>query len=461
MSGIIIFGLRRRRAVSTMIGGVIVLSLLLTALATMLFVTQQYDQYEQTVNTMAQYRNQQLSEDLVAIFPGLTVVNSTTGTVSGWGSGCGIATANPEYNCYNATISNLGTIGVQITRIYINSTGLAGLGCSYSASSPNPQPCILDPTSTIAPYAFNQANQFLNPGEANHHVIFALPTGVGLPDPNPAFPQNTIVIATSRGNVFSFQWPVQASVFGQSQSAYSQGNMKVAYKGTFDSENEPGPVNEGSGGTVKAGYCHNEAAASYPYANSSMGEKLTGLGTYGDLGVLWFVDPWITATNITGVNTIVTSSGGLTSGTTLYVYMVVINTGTTAYNPTAGSIDLTWYGSNHIDGPLIGVYYSGTFYPYSTSPVIPPGAYYYAIFQITYFEIQDTPWESGSQNTGYQISSPSVMFWGAGSVTNGLKSNAEDQSFYSGTILGSGLWIRYIKTATYTGTSRSYLGSCS
>jgi hypothetical protein len=448
MSGILIFRLRRRRAVSTLIGGVIVLSLLLTALGTMVFVTQQYDQYQQTANIMAQYRNQQLSEDLVAISPGLTVVNST---ISGWGTGCDGSGVN-TFNCYDATISNLGTVGVQITRIYINSTGTTPSGCS----SPNPQPCILNPTSTIAPYAFNQADEFLNPGEANHALLLALPLGVGLPDPNPAFPRNTIVIATSRGNVFSFQWPFQASVFGQSQSAFSQGNMKVAYTGTFDSKNEPGPVNAGSGGTVAAGYCHNEASAAYPYANSSMGEKLTGLGTYGDSGVLWFVDPWITGTNITGTPTIVTSSGTLDGTTKLYIYMVVINTGTTAYNPTAGTIDLMWYGSNHIDGPLIGVYYSGAFYPYSTSPSIPPGAYYYAIFQITYFEITDTPWESGSSETGYQINSPSVMFWGAASVTNGLNSNAENQSYYSGTIFGSGLWLRYIKTATYTATS----GSC-
>ncbi len=84
MSGTIIFRLRRRRAVSTIIGGVIVLSLLLTALGTMVFVTQQYDQYEQTVNRMAQYRNQQWSENLVAISPGLTIANST---ISGWGNG--------------------------------------------------------------------------------------------------------------------------------------------------------------------------------------------------------------------------------------------------------------------------------------------------------------------------------------------------------------------------------------
>jgi len=428
-----------------MIGGVIVLSLLLTALATVVFVTQQYDQYEQTVNTVAQYRNQQWSEDLVAISPGLAVVNST---VSGWStstSSCGATgTGITEYNCYNATISNLGTVGVQLMRIYINSTGTSGSGCS----SPNPQPCVLNPTSTIAPYAFNQANEFLNPGETNHQVILALPTGVALPDPNPAFPQNSIVIVTSRGNVFSFQWPFQVSIFGQSQSAFSSGNMKVAYAGTgFDSRNEPGPVAAGSGGSnsgTGSGYCHTEKAEPYPAA-AGYAEELTGLksGTtvYGDSGVLWFVNPWITGGNS---KAILSSSGTLYSGTTLYIYVVIINTGSTAYAPTAGTLDLTWYGSNHFDGYLIGVYYNGAFYP--TAPIIPPGAYYYAIFEIVVLSqstfVGNPPWV-------VQAGSPSVMFWGSASITNALTTQTgtteqnEGSTFFSGTILVSGLWIRY------------------
>jgi hypothetical protein len=425
MLRILIFKLRRRRAVSTLIGGVIVLSLLLTALGTMVFVSQQYDQYQQAANRMTQLRNQQLSEDLVAISPGLTVVNSTTGTISGWGSGCGISTANPEYNCYNATISNLGTVGVQIVRIYINSTGLAGSGCS----SPNPQPCILNPTSSISSYAFNQANLFLNPGETNHQVILALPTGVALPDPTPAFPQNSVVIVTSRGNVFSFQWPFQVSVFGQSQSAFSSGNMKVAYQGGFDSSKEPSFT-----GKAATGYCHTEQAEPYPAA-AGHAEELTGITGVGVTGnTLYFVNPWITGGNNQAV---VSSSGALYSGTTLYIYVVIINTGSTAYAPTAGSLDLMWYGSNHIDAYLLGVYYNSAFYV--TSPTIPPGAYYYAIFKVTIFMMDNPGWV-------VQPGSPSVMWWGSAAITNALNGSSEsseNQSFFSGTILVSGLWIRY------------------
>jgi len=158
MLSFFILRFRRRRAVSALIGGVIVLGLLLTAIGTVVLITQQYDQYQQTASNMAQYRNQQLSEDLVATSPGLAVVNST---ISGWSTSsftCGTRTGTTEYNCYDMSLSNLGGVGVQIMRIYINSTGPVGSGCSY----PNQQPCILNPTITIAPYAFDQANQFIN-----------------------------------------------------------------------------------------------------------------------------------------------------------------------------------------------------------------------------------------------------------------------------------------------------------
>ena len=50
MFRVLFFRFSRRRAVSTIIGGLIILSLILTALVTMVFVSQQYDQYQQSVN---------------------------------------------------------------------------------------------------------------------------------------------------------------------------------------------------------------------------------------------------------------------------------------------------------------------------------------------------------------------------------------------------------------------------
>ncbi|MGA2972698.1 MAG: hypothetical protein ABSE39_08775 [Candidatus Bathyarchaeia archaeon] len=416
----LIVRLRRRRAVSTLIGGVIVLSLLLTALGTEVFVWQQYDQYQQTVNRMAQYRNQKSSEYLVINSPGLTPVTSSA--VSGWGSGC-----TTTYNCYNTTISNLGTVGVQIVRIYINTTRPSGSGCSYSSSYPNLPPCILNPTSTIAPYAFNQANAFINAGEANHALILALPSGVILPYPDPGFPENAILLVTSRGNMFTFQWPFQPQVFGQSQSAFSMGIVKVAYQqitsSGFDSSIEPAAG--GSGGT---GYCHTESSLPYP-AGPGYAEKLTGLSGLQSGSTLWFVNPWITGGNSRAImNTAVSKY------TQVYFYVIVVNVGNTAYTPTAGTIDLTWYGSNHIDGSLLGVYYNNNFYPTSNMISIPPGMSYYAIYKISIFEMGSPP-------------TSSLMLWGAASITNGLGSNYEDQNFYAGTILLSGLWIRYESTS--------------
>ena len=72
MFRVLFFRFSRRRAVSTIIGGLIILTLILTALGTMVFVSQQYDQYQQAVNQMAQYGDQAQSENLVADYPGLT-----------------------------------------------------------------------------------------------------------------------------------------------------------------------------------------------------------------------------------------------------------------------------------------------------------------------------------------------------------------------------------------------------
>ena len=106
--------------------------------------------------------------------------------------------------------------------------------------------------------------------------------------------------------MFSFQWPIQSLMGGQSQSAFSAGIMKIAYQYSqgriqlvttnpplcYDSKNEPGPWWQW-GST--SSYCHNEPAQDYP-AGSSYAEKLTGMSSVGvgNGGVLWFVSPWVT-----------------------------------------------------------------------------------------------------------------------------------------------------------------------
>ncbi|HXZ90044.1 MAG TPA: hypothetical protein VEG61_03180, partial [Candidatus Dormibacteraeota bacterium] len=313
-----------------------------------------------------------------------------------------------------------------------NSTGLAGSGCS----SPNPQPCILNPSASIAGYTFDQANGFLNAGETNHTVALALPKAVPLPAPTLVpFPQNSIVIVTSRGNVFSFQWPFQIQIGGQSASAFSTATIKVAYQGGYDSKNEPGPVAGGSGGTVTSGYCHNEPLGSTGPPPTSGAEKITGItGVTGS--TLYFVNPWITDAILDSI---------AAGSTQMYLYVYMVNLGSTSapsYTPTSGSLDLAWYSANHLDGTLLGVYYMGKFYLPASAPSIPPGITtapqnsYYAIYTIN-------PSTINLSNDPKNISGfNSVMFWGDASITDWGQGNAESTGYFSVTFLLSGFWIR-------------------
>jgi hypothetical protein len=424
MFRLLFFRLSRRRAVATIIGGLIILSLILTALGTMVFVSQQYNQYQQVASKMAQYENQAQSENLVANYPGLTANLA-------W-SGCG------GCNMYNMSLSNVGGVGVQIVRIYITSTVSPGCTISPTVSLG----CILNPSSstpTSTSSAFQQSKQFLNAGEVNHAVLLYLPCTSSsncYSLPSGAANENTILIVTSRGNVFSFQWPFPIQVGGQSQAAFSAGIVKVAYQGTspgYDSKNEPGPVAGGSGGKVGTGYCHSESVQSYP-AGAGYAEELTGINyaSVGDSGVLWLVNPWVTQT-IAGT----AANGPSTNTTTLYLTVNITNTGVIPFTVAGGSIDLTWYGSNHIDGSLIGVYYGaapGAFYAIGSTQTIAVGKSFIAIFRVTTFEL-----DNGGGGTWPPANDGSVTFWGGASLTDAT----EDKSFVGGVSLSSGLWIPY------------------
>jgi hypothetical protein len=169
-----------RKGVSTIIGGIIILTLILTALTEMVLVAQQYDTYETLLNTMSQKDIDRMSENLIAIYPGITGPQ----LVSGCGSTC---------NQYNMSISNLAGIGTQIVRIYINSTS----GCDNL--------CVFNPSTSPTQFGFQFSSSFINPAEAGHGVLFWLPNNVNLPTDSPK--ANTVVIATARGRTFTVQWP--------------------------------------------------------------------------------------------------------------------------------------------------------------------------------------------------------------------------------------------------------------
>ena len=345
--------------------------------------------------------------------------------------------------------------------VYITSTGPSGQGC-------NPKLCVLNPSSSSTSYAFKQSNQFLNAGETNHAVLLYLPSTVQLPSTVPA--TNTILVVTSRGNQFSFQWPFQIQIGGQSTSAFSAGIMKVAYQCSssspypcglttgYDSKKEPGIT-----GTSATGYCHYESATST--VTNQRPQKFTGISVGGTLvpseagaGNLWFVNSWLTTeifctaainTNGGGINCATeTSTSSADNETTLYLYVNVTNTGTTPYSPVAGSLDLTWYGSNHIDGTWIGMYYNNAFVASNAAspPSVPCATcgssspdFFYGIFRVTQLEL-----DVGSGGTWPPPGGGNVFFFGSLSLTNNLITGFSTTTtpFVGGTALSSGLWIR-------------------
>ena len=307
-----------RKAVSTMIGGIIVLALFLTALTSMIVVSQQYDSYQSIVVQMAQRDVNRYSENLAAVYPGIIV------------SGC------TSVCTYMIQLDNLG-IGTQVARIYVNTT-LPGFACSSL--------CAIDPATTTTANTFQSSQRYINQGEVLHLVTFRVGT-LGLSQTSAT---NTIMIVTTRGRVFSFQWPFPpvGSANQANQANIATGTMKIAYTGTWKSQSEP--AFGGSG----AGYCHSESGAT---------QAFTLPGPSGT--TFYFVNPWIT--NAIFINAF-PSTGTGPSPTTVYISVNMTNTLPSGITITAGSllIAVSASGPNakvfFVGGNLYGEVYNGVFY---------------------------------------------------------------------------------------------------
>jgi hypothetical protein len=177
----------RRKAVSTVIGGVIVLSIFLMALVAMMFVSQQNDAYQSTVKQMAQKDIDRRAENLQIVYPGISFPPAATGINCAGASSC---------DQFTMIISNLAGIGTQVARIYISST----TDCSSL--------CILNRDTTTSPNAssFSSRDQFINPSEPNHAITFWLAAHTLTNETS-----HQVSVATTRGRVFSFTWPFPPS----------------------------------------------------------------------------------------------------------------------------------------------------------------------------------------------------------------------------------------------------------
>jgi hypothetical protein len=196
-----------------MIGGIIVLTLLLTALGTMIFVTQQYDAYQSILNTMSQKDTERFSENIAAVYPGIFPSNQP------------VACGGTSCNQYTMALSNDGPIEVQIARIYVNSPSV----CTNI--------CVFDPTNTTAPYKFQGSESLIDSGESNHFLTFWLPATLSLPVTTDA---NSIGLVTSRGRVFTFQWTFPQGVAVPSELRLDMGPLRIIYDSNLVAFTETG-----------------------------------------------------------------------------------------------------------------------------------------------------------------------------------------------------------------------------
>jgi hypothetical protein len=180
-----------------MIGGIIVLALLLTALVAMVVVTGAYDVYQAQVAQLHRKSDDRYSEQLHVVSPGIIQNNRNCPS---------------SVTCYIMTVNNLG-IGVRVARIYVNSTGG---GCKGL--------CVLDPATSPSSFKFSAADAYINPGEFLHQINFWMPNtwlakftwpdsctiaGVAL-----TYGCSSVSLVTARGRVFAFQYPIPIAGLG-------------------------------------------------------------------------------------------------------------------------------------------------------------------------------------------------------------------------------------------------------
>jgi hypothetical protein len=188
----------RRKAVSTMIGGIILLVVFIAALVFMITLSQQYDAYQTTAATMQQRQIDMYSENLLAAFPGISngigaPTPAPPATPTKFEVDCG---SGSRCNNYTLVLNNLG-ISTRITRIYISSDTIC-------------PSCVIDPSNSSlnpeAPNRFLASDAMVNAGEPSHYVVFWLKATDDLSYCTKDS-ECRISIVTSRGRVFSFLWP--------------------------------------------------------------------------------------------------------------------------------------------------------------------------------------------------------------------------------------------------------------
>jgi hypothetical protein len=165
---------------------------------------------------------------------------------------------------------------------------------------------------------------------------------------------------------------------------------------------------------------YNSTTDSCHHESRTVLKGISGLLQGPTVTSLSFVNPWLTNAVLSST----TTNGGNGNHTMMYYLVNATNTMSTSIKASAGTIDLTWYGSNHINGPLFGVYYGGKFYNSTSAPTITAGSQFYAIYRISEIELSSFP--------------GNAFFIGSAAITN----SAEDPTYYSAQLAIDGLWVR-------------------
>jgi len=382
-----------RKAVSSVIAGIIILTILFSVFTALVVVGQQNDRYVNTFYEMSQKDIDRFSENITAVYPGLKETVSTP---------C----------CeYNMSLSNLGGVGIQIAQVYINTTIAGSSGCTPS----NNGPCVLSPSLTGASYTFWTSDSFLNAGEFNHMVRFWLP--FSLPDAGvqgPLSPANSISIVTTRGRVFTFLWPFAANplVIPGFTPNLVRGFTKIAWKYT-----QPPPPDSGP-----AAGCHAEGT-----------EQRQGPGSTGNL---YFVNAWLDPSVVKD------AAKPNNPSVTIYVYTRLNNTTGIPLTLNSGTIILETAdaGSNQkiyfMGGSYVGVYYpvsSAILNPSETIDVLNIGVpgrngTFIAVFKLSSFD--QTLWSGAPK--------PGSIFLGTAALNN----QATDSTYTGMIAFIDGIYIR-------------------
>ncbi len=168
---------------STVFGALFFIILVLMAFNMMLVNFLQYDRYNTLVTSMGLRDQQSQSEDLVVNAPGAVDFGP---------------------NAFNITVNNQGGIAITIARVYITNFSPTNSVQCQGASL-----CLVDPS----PATPGISNTNIQVGESSHKVKVS---GINVNDGS----GYRVVLATTRGRLFSFfyPWPVNMGGGGPSNS---------------------------------------------------------------------------------------------------------------------------------------------------------------------------------------------------------------------------------------------------